>query len=247
MAKPLKVNMKNYILHISVFLQTIYLLIGCSLSSVEPTANIQITENRPTSTFFDLEETLISQSSDIQFMLTSEANRTYVPEEITQAAEMALTQTAGFTPRPTYTPAFGIFTSGPYFEDMNIPRNISTKTIWQGQVNNQIIRIYTGKSFPDPRLGAGQEITNYGVLELRIYEIEHPLPSQIEQYTTTDEVGHIQIENIEGTRLTLTASNYLSSTTTPIPFYFDVVARQFEGIAGGLTFPEPTPAADSYP
>jgi hypothetical protein len=216
---------------------------GCEVTFTEPVYTI---EETPPPTYTNLEATIISESPVLQTAIASAAQHTYTPEEVEIAYQTAMTKIAEFTPNPTNTPSFGIFDSGVYFE-MNLPRGISVKNVWQGQVNNQIVRIYAGKTFPDPRLGPNQEIMDFGLLVLRVYEPNNHLPIVIERYTTTDEVGHIQIENIEGTRLTLTASNYLSSANTPIPFYFDVVARQFEGIAGGLTFPEPTPAADSYP
>lgn len=234
--------MKNS-LKIFTLLGIITFFSGCKATFTEP---VYISEEPPPPTYTNLEATIISQSPALQTAISSEAQHTYTPEEIEIAYQVAMTKIAEFTPSPTNTPSFGIFDSGVYFE-MDLPRGMSVKNIWQGIVNNQIIRIYAGKTFPDPRLGPNQEIMDYGLLVLRVYESGRSLPVVIERYMTEDEIGYIQIENIEGTRLTLTASNYLSTSNTPIPFYFDVVARQFEGIAGGLTFPKPTPAADSYP
>ena len=93
---------------------------------------------------------------------------------------------------PTETPALGILESGIFFE-AHVPRHVRIENIWQGYMNDNLMRVYVGQYKPETRTAASIEPEGqFGALYVMTFWPDGKVETNL--HITSEETGPLRIQ-----------------------------------------------------
>lgn len=177
------------------------------------------------------------------------ATRVFAPtpseEEMRNALAVEQTRIAGEKIIATPLPELGILPEDSIYYEINLPRRVAVETIWQGYVQGNLTRVYSGKLLPDDRTG-DSVVTNHGAIFVTSQNSDGSIENTL--HVTEMEVGPLKITSVtKDGRISLVTEQRNENKTTE--YYFDIPALRFVNSVDEVVLPsvDQNDAEEAYP
>lgn len=140
----------------------------------------------------------------------------------------------------------GLLPKDSIYYEVRLPRRVLVETIWQGYISDNLVRIYSGKLFPDGRTG-DTEITEHGAIYITTLGKDNTVSNSL--HATDEEIGALTIVDVNRQGMITLAAEKLENQVDDT-VYFNVGTQKFATSLeeAALIPPESNkPDEDAYP